>query len=163
MTKNLLNLKNILVIALLLSGSAFFAQNKDQGRFFINRTHVGIAKIEKEMYYGNNNTYEADLKKAIKYQLIAVKYLKDNDYANAVAYSFKSRAIVVDICTKMNIAEGQAYNLNDDEKAYCDPSKYTNLKFKADMLSAEQTKTVDELNLLDPAKFHELELGTLRS
>jgi hypothetical protein len=163
MTKNILNLKNILLIALLLSGLTFFAQNKEQGRLFINRTHVGLAKIEKEMYYGNNNTYEADVKKAIKYQLIAVNFFKDNDYANAVAYSYKSRAIVIDICSKMSIAEGNSYNLNTDEKVFCDPSKYTLVKMKTDILSVDLSQKVDELNLLDPAKFHELELGTLRS
>ena len=111
------------------------------------------------MYFANNNTYAADLKKAIKYQLIAIKFFKDNDFANAVAYSYKSRVQCIEICTQMSINEGQTYNLTNDEKAYCDPNKYTNVKMKTDILSAEDTKKVDELNLLDPAKFHELELS----
>lgn len=161
MTKNISNRKNVLTIALLLAGSVFFAQNQEQSRMFTNRTHVALAKVEKEMYFSNNNTYAADLKKAIKYQMIAINFFKSNDFVNAVAYSYKSRVQCMEICTNMSIAEGQTYALTNEEKVYCDPNKYVNVKMKTDILSADDTKKVDELNLLDPAKFHELKLSTV--
>jgi len=156
------NLKNVLMLTFSLSGSVLLSQTREQSRVFVSRTHIAIAKIEKEMYYTGQNNFDADVKKAIKYQMIAVKLFKENNFKDAVAYSYKSRVQSMEICSKMNIAEGSTYELNAEEKTFCDPSKYTSMNFNIGLLSSDDSQKVETLDMLNPQKFHELELGNLK-
>lgn len=158
------NFQKLALSALLLAAFNFNAQTREQARVFVSKTHVAIAKIEKEMHFSNTNNYDADIKKAIKYQLTAVKLFKENDFFNAVAYSYKSREICIEICSesKMNISERSYYALSDEDKTFCDPSKYSAMKFKTSLISAEANQKVDQLDMLNLQKFHELELGNLK-
>ena len=162
MKSNLSNMRHALMLFFLLCGFVLFSQTREQSRVFVSKTHIALAKIEKEMYYSKSTTFESELKKAIKFQLMAVKLYKEAKYFEAVGYSLKSRSLSIEICKQMNISEGNWYNLNDEEKAYCDPSKYTNMNYTTDQLSPELSKTVEDLDLLNPQKFHELELGNLK-
>ena len=114
------------------------------------------------MYYTGQNNFDADVKKAIKYQMIAVKLFKENNFKDAVAYSYKSRVQSMEICSKMNIAEGSTYELNAEEKTFCDPSMYTSMNFNIGLLSSDDSQKVETLDMLNPQKFHELELGNLK-
>jgi hypothetical protein len=158
--KHYLNLKQITVLSFfLLTGMKLNAQTSEQSRMFFNRTHVAIAKVEKEMYRANDATYGAELKKAVKYQVIALNLWKQNNFKDAVGYSHKARAQCIELCTKMNISEGSYYALNDEEKTYCKPADYASLALKPDLLDPAQTKQIDEVNILDPAKFREIDLN----
>lgn len=160
MNNPILGLKQGWIVAILLTlGMTMNAQTSDQSRLFIGRSHVAIMKVEKEMYKANDNTNAADLKKAVKYQMIAVNLYKQNKLSEAVANSYKSRAICIELCNKMSISEGQFYNLNDDEQTFCTPASYSNLTLHPGKLTASQNKEVDELNVLDFQKFHQLELS----
>lgn len=150
--------KTILAIFLFFSAGAVFSQSAIQAHDFINRSHVSVAKVEKEMFKANDNTNGPELKNAIKYQLIAVKLYQEKNYKDAVGYSYKARTICMELCTKMNISEGAWYALNDSEKVYCKPELYTNLH-NVNLLSPEETNKVDNLDVLDVQKFHAFELG----
>ena len=160
----ILNSRYLIILSVLFAGLGLHSQNREQCRVFVSKTHVALAKIEKEMYYSNTNNYDADIKKAIKYQLTAVKLFKENDFFNAVAYSYMSREICMDICSesKMNISERSYYQLTEEDKAFCVPSKYAGINFKTSLISAEDNQKVDQLDMLNPQKFHELELGNLK-
>ena len=148
------------MLSLLLLGSfGFNAQNAEQSRMFFNRTHVAIAKVEKEMYKAGNATYNIEIKKAIKYQVMALNLYKQNNFKDADGYSYKARTQCIELCTNMNISEGAFYALNDDEKVYCKPATYTNLSFNQALLNNNQTKQIDDLDILDIVKFHEIDLN----
>ena len=68
----------------------------------------------------------------------------------------------IELCTKMNISEGTWYQLNEDEKVYCKPGQYTDID-NTSLLSAEEIKKVDDLNILDVPKFLEFELSITRA
>jgi len=154
-----LNFKQVLILSLfLVIGLNLNAQSSWESRMFFNRTHVAINKVEKEMYFGNNRTYEAELKKAMKFQIIALNLWKQNNFKDAVGYSYKARTQCIEICNKMAISEVTYYALNDEEKTYCKPADYSNLTMKANLLEPAQTKKIDELDILDPAKFFEIDL-----
>ncbi|MBK9284880.1 MAG: hypothetical protein IPM51_11275 [Sphingobacteriaceae bacterium] len=162
MKSSIIPSKKALIIAFLFCGFIALSQTREQARTFVSRSHIALAKIEKEMYYSKNTQFESQLKKAIKYQLTAVKLYKENKYSDAVGYSYKSRSLSMEICKDMNISEGTWYNLNDEEKVYCDPAKYVSGDFNFNILNADQIKLIDELDLLNPQKFHEIELGNLK-
>ncbi len=153
-----LNFKQTFILCLLLAGSSLSAQTAWESRMFFNRTHVAISKVEKEMYYAKDAGNSAEIKKAIKYQVIALNLFKQNNFKDAVGYSYKARALCIELCTKMGISEGSFYALNDEEKAYCKPDDYTQLAFKPSLLTPAQTKQIDELDILNPAKFFEIDL-----
>lgn len=155
----ILNLKQLLILpALLVIGLNLSAQTSWESRMFFNRTQVAINKVEKEMYKANDRTNEAEIKKAMKFQVIALNLWKQDKFKDAVGYSYKARTQCIELCTKMNISEGAFYALNDEEKAYCKPADYTNLNMKSNLLEPAQIKQIDELNILDPAKFFEIDL-----
>jgi hypothetical protein len=156
----ILRIKQGLAVAILLIfGTSLSGQNSDQARTFIGRSHVAIMKVEKEMYRAGDNANAAELKKALKYQMIAINLYKQNKLKEAVAYSFKSRSICMEVCNKMGIAEGSHYNLNDEEKTFCNPAPNADLTIQSGLLSKEQTKEIDEVDVLDVQKFHKLELS----
>ena len=154
------NLKTGLILSsLLIVGVKFNAQTAEQARMFFNRSHVAIAKVEKEMYNIGSTTYNAEIKKAIKYQVIALNLYKANNFKDAVGYSYKARTQCIEICTNMSISEGVHYALNDDEKTYCKPATYTNLGFNQSLLNVNQIKQIDDLDILDIVKFHQIDLN----
>lgn len=159
MKYNILSFRQVLMLSLLLlAGFNLRAQSSWEARMFFNRTHVAINKVEKEMHFANDRTYEAELKKAMKYQVIALNLWHENKFKDAVGYSYKARTQCIELCTKMSISEGAFYALNDEEKTYCKPADYTNLNMKPALLQPAQIKKIDELNILDPAKFFEIDL-----
>ena len=151
----ILNLKPALtLILLILLGYNIKAQNSEQTKMFFNRNQVALMKVEKEMYYANNTTYSAELKKAMKYQAIALNLHNQGNFKDAVGYAYKSRNLCIEICTQMNIAERTFYALNDDEKIYCHPASYNNLVINMGLLQPAQITEIDNLNLMDPANFY---------
>ena len=147
-------IKRVLVILLLIVGTNLISQTSDQSRSFINRTHIAIAKVQKEIYRSGKYDFSEDIKKVIKYQVIAIKLFKENKFKEAIAYSYKSRIQSIELCNKLSIVDN--YNLTDDEKIYCfNGSFVTNLS----MLSTDENRKIEELNILDVAKFLEIELN----
>ncbi len=153
------HLKHIFILSLILIGINVNSQNLEQTRWFTNRTHVALAKVEKEMYKAGDGANGAELKKAIKLQVIALNLSKQNNFKDAVGYSFKARALCIELCTKMNISEGAFYALNDDEKVYCNPANYNNLSLNQALLNNAQIKQIDDLDILDITKFHQIDLN----
>jgi len=159
MKNSILNLKQVLILSLfLVIGLNVSAQTSWESRMFFNRTHVAISKVEKEMHKANDPTYTAEIKKAIKYQVIALNLWHQNKFKDAVGYSYKARAQCIELCTKMSISEGAFYALNDEEKVYCKPADYSSLNMNPGLLQPAQTKQIDDLDILDHAKFFEIDL-----
>lgn len=141
----------------LLIGLNLKSQTSLESRMFFNRTHVAIAKVEKEIYNSKDSSYTNDIKKAIKYQVIALNLFGQNNFRDAVGYSYKARVQCIEICNKMNISEGAFYALNSDETNYCKPSDYINLT--SGKLTPKQAKQIDELDIFNLTKFFEIDLS----
>jgi hypothetical protein len=160
MKNPILNLKCCIALLLFVAmGHALTAQNSEQARSFINRSHIAVAKVQKEMYFAGKSEHEAEIKKAIKLQMTAVALHKDQKYKEALAYSYKSRAKCIELCNLMNISEGAWYSLNDDEKVYCKPADCNKVIENPALLNAAESKKIDELNIMDVQKFHEITLN----
>jgi hypothetical protein len=139
---------------LLLITTNLSSQTTEQTKSFINRTHIAIAKVQKEIYRSGKYDFSEDAKKVIKYQVIAIKLFKENKFKEAIAYSYKSRIQCIELCNKLPVVDN--YNLTDDEKTYCfNGSFVTNLS----MLSSDEARKIEDLNILDVAKFLEIELN----
>src|SRR3954471_342090 len=94
-----LNLKAALALTVaILLGYSVKAQNAEQTRMFFNRNQVALMKVEKEMYYGNNTNHASELKKAMKYQAIALNLNNAGNFQDAVGYAYKSRNLCIEIC-----------------------------------------------------------------
>jgi len=150
-------IKRVLVLLLVIVGTNLISQTSDQSRSFINRTHIAIAKVQKEIYRSGKYDFSEDIKKAIKYQVIAIKLFKENKLKESISYSYKSRIQCIELCSKLSIIEN--YNINDDEKTYCFNGEFiTNLS----PLSTEENRKIEELNILDVSKFLEIELNIIK-
>ncbi len=148
-------LKNIITLLILCISINLNSQTYEQARSFINKTHIAIAKVQKEMYYSNNIEYNIEIKKAIKLQMISLKLFKESNFKEATNYSFWSRSQCIEICSKMNISEGTWYVLNEEEKQYCNTN---NIKVTI-KLNDFENKKINELNILDVSKFREIDLN----
>jgi hypothetical protein len=154
------DLKQTLIIFLsVLFFTSINSQNSEQARFFINRSHIAVAKVQKEMYKSGKKEYDAEIKKAIKYQVIAIQLHKENKFKEAVGYSFKSRSQCMELCNKMGISEGAFYALNDDEKVYCNPNDFTGMNVNPALLNASESQKIEDLDILNVQKFREINLN----
>lgn len=151
-------IKNSLIITLLcLLSFSSKSQTIEQAKDFGNRTHIALAKVQKEMYRTGKSDFTADLKKALKYQTIAVKMYSSSDAKNTVAYSYKARAIALELLQTLSPRSVEALTFNEEEKGYCKPADYSNLKL--DLIDDTNLKKIENLNVLDVTKFRELELS----
>ena len=130
------------------------SQTVTQTTSFINRSHISIAKVQKEIYRSGNSIYTTEIKKAIKYQVIAISLFKQNKFKDALAYSYKARVQCIELCSKLSINEN--YNLNDDEKTY-----FFNGSFTTDLnqLDVTENKKIEDLDIMNVSKFLEIELS----
>jgi hypothetical protein len=133
------------------------SQTLEQARSFVNRTHIAIAKVEKEMFKSAKNDFALELKKAMKYQTIAIKMHKDGNASKAVGYSYKARVISLELLNTLSKQSVEALDLNDDEKLFCKPSEYSNLN--NDLIDKTTQKKIEDLDVLDVLKFREIELS----
>jgi hypothetical protein len=151
----------LLFVLILLSGESIFSQTQLQAKNFINISMKGVYKVQKELMKGslNLNTNEAEFKKCVKYQYIAVKLYNQGKYADAVGYSYKSRVLAVEILDPIDKIAREKMKVTDEEKAFCDPAKYINLQITSQLLTSDDAKKIDGLNSTDHQEFRKLPLG----
>jgi hypothetical protein len=133
------------------------AQTSEQARYFVNRTHIALAKVEKVMYKSGNSTPSAELKQGLKFQTIALKMHKDGNFEKAVAYSYKAREISLDLLKTLSPNSVEGLSPDANEKAICKPDSYKDLNTMD--IDKEKNSEIDNLNVMDPAKFLQLELN----
>lgn len=143
------------ILALIILSSNLSSQTSDQTRSFVNRSHIAIAKVQKEIYRSGKADYSSEIKKSMKYQTIAIKLFKENRLQDAIAYSYKARLQCIDICGKMSITEN--FNIDDDEISYFFSVK--NFVTDSNLLDIDENKKIEELDILDVSKFFEIELN----
>lgn len=152
--------RGILSIIFLFVVSGFvFSQTQQQTKNFINISMKGVYKVQKEILKKTLTSSDAEFKKCAKYQFIAVKLYNENKFAEAVGYSYKSRVLAVEILDPIDKMAREKMKLSDEEKLFCDPAKYTNLKITTALLNSNDAKRIDDLNSSDYAEFRKLELG----
>ncbi len=133
------------------------AQTSEQARYFVNRTHIALAKVEKVMYKTNNATPSAELKQGLKFQTIALKMYQEGNFEKAVGYSYKAREISLELLKTLSPASVDGLSADDNEKTIVKPDTYKDLNVNSiDKIKAEQ---IDNLNVMDPLKFREVELN----
>lgn len=160
MKQSILNLKATLtLVVLVLLGYNVKAQTSEQTHMFFNRNQVVLMKVEKEMYYANNTNYSAELKKAMKYQAIALNLHNQGNFKDAVGYAYKSRNLCIEVCNLMNIDERIHYGLNDAEKIYCIPASYNNLVVNMGLIKPAQITEIDNLDLMQPTDFYNVTMN----
>jgi hypothetical protein len=149
--------KNIILFLSCFFVLSLGAQTSEQARYFVNRTHIALAKVEKEMYRSNNSVPTADLKQGLKFQTIAIKMHKDGNFEKAVAYSYKAREISLDLLKTLSPNSIEGLSPDTNEKTICKPESYKEL----DTSNIDPTKNseIDNLNVMDPASFHKVELN----
>jgi hypothetical protein len=151
------HLKNNLLFLICMLGLSISAQTSEQARYFVNRTHIALAKVQKEMYRSGKDDQGSDLKEGLKYQTLALKMYKDGNFEKAVGYSFKAREISLKLLNTLSKQSLEALSPDSDEKTFCKPDTYKDLNTNGiDKTKAEE---IDKLNVLDPMKFREIELN----
>jgi hypothetical protein len=151
----------LFVVLVLISGGSLIAQTQLQAKNFINISMKGVYKVQKELMRGtlNMKTTEAEFKKCVKYQYIAVKLYNQNKFADAVGYSYKARVLAVEILDPIDKMAKEKMKVTDEEKVFCDPAKYVNLQINPKLLTTEDSKKIDDLNSTDHMEFRKLALG----
>jgi len=154
------NCKKFLTIILsLIIFTNLSSQNSEQTRSFVNRTHMAIAKVQKEMLRSGKNNFDAELKKAMKYQVIALRLYKENKLKDAVGYSYKARSQSLELLNTLSKPAVERFDLNEDEKTFCKASDFTSLALKPGLIDAAETKKIEELDVMNIQKFLEIELN----
>jgi hypothetical protein len=151
------HIRQALVVLLLVICNSLTSQTSDQARSFINRSHIAIAKSQKEIYRSGKTVFDNDFKKSIKYQTIALKLFKENKLSEAVVYSYKARNQSMNICAKLG-TDISEFNLNNDEMLYFNGGDGKST-LDSNILSSDELKKIQNLDILDVAKFLEIELS----
>jgi hypothetical protein len=149
-----MNIKLLIILSILLMKVR--AQNYEQARYFINRSHVSIMKVEKEMYIKNDTSNTGEIKKSVGYQMMAINLFNQSKFKESVIYSFKSRSICTSLCDKMNISEGKYYGPDEYEKSFFNSSDSMKLN---NLLTPSQIDEINKINVMDPYKFQQLGLS----
>jgi hypothetical protein len=149
----------ILTIFLLLTGS-FFGQTQQQAKNFINISMKGVYKTQKDLMTGKvAASVDPDLRKAMKYQFIAVKLYNQNNFKEAVVYAYKTRVIIVEVLTTTDAVVKDKMKVSDEERTYFDPEKVGELKLSPKILNAADSKMIDDTNINDYEAFRKIPLG----
>ncbi|MGZ4036339.1 MAG: hypothetical protein ACXVPQ_00835 [Bacteroidia bacterium] len=135
------------------------SQTADQAKAFITRSQMALFKSQKELLKQSNRNYDAALKKSIKFQLMAVKLFKQNNFKDAVGFSFKSRSQSLEILNNVCKEAVANLGLNSDEKGYCNVSEYNKLEAKSGLLTPAETEKVESMDVTRIQQLNELELG----
>jgi hypothetical protein len=152
-------MKRSIILMLLVSGVLFSkAQTGEQTSEFISKSHIALNKVQKEMMRTNDKTNEAGFKAAIRYQVAAVKYYKENKMKEAFELSYRSRMESLVILKGINVvnsdyftpAPGEDQLLKQDYKTITLPDSY---------LSKEEISQIDNLNISEPQKLRELQIN----
>ena len=72
--------RNLLIKGLVFAVSFVIAQTGDQAKAFINKSHIAIYKVQKEILSHSSQGLDVSFKKAIRFQAIAVKLYKNNKW-----------------------------------------------------------------------------------
>lgn len=159
MNRSFINPHFLILSFLFLAFTALRSQTAEQARSFITRSQMAISKAQKELLKQSDHNHDADLRKAAKLQVIAVKLYKQNNFKDAVGFSFRSRSqslgILNDICKEAV----SGLSLNADEKSFCDAASYNNLEPKKGQLTQAESDKIDNMNTFDPRQLMELEIG----
>jgi hypothetical protein len=149
----------ILTIFLFLTAS-FFAQTQQEAKNFINISMKGVYKTQKDLMKGKiPATTDADLRKIMKYQFIAVKLYDQKKYDEAVVYSYKARLLVVEVLSATDPIAKEKMKITDEEKTFFDPAKVGEIKMSPKILNASDSKRIEDVDLMDHQAFRKLELG----
>ncbi len=150
--------KNLLLAIVLFTISLAKAQTADQAKAFINKSHIAIFKIQKEIISHSSSGLDGSFKKAIRFQAIAVKLYKNNNFKEAAEYSYKSRIQSIELLENLNKSAVTFFSINDEEKTFL-PSDYTKLSNASGILSDNEDYKIDQLDILNNQKLYELELN----
>ncbi|MGZ3929919.1 MAG: hypothetical protein ACXVP0_00750 [Bacteroidia bacterium] len=151
-------MKRYFLILLAFAGAGLAnAQNPDQARQFINKGQQAILKAQKEMLRLSDKSEETSLKKAIRYQAVAVQLYKKNKLKEAMDFEFKSRTQSIGLLEKLNKPASTYFLPSDEEKTFVS-SDYSSLASDESSLSDDASDKIDQLNVLDQQKVLELEL-----
>jgi hypothetical protein len=151
---------NVILAIFLLIGGSFFAQTQQQASHFINISLKGVNKTQKDLMRGKvSAASDPDFRKAMKYQFIAVKLFNQNNFQEAVIYSYKARLFVEEILSPTDPIVKDKMKISDEEKIFFDPAKVGDVKMTPKILNAADSKKLDEVNFLDIEEFRKLELG----
>jgi hypothetical protein len=149
--------KNIFLFLFCFIVAGLSSQTSEQARYFVNRTHIALAKVQKEMYRSGKNDQGNELKDGLKFQTVALKMYKDRNFEKAVGYSYKAREVSLTLLNTLSKHSVEALSPDNDEKTFCKPGEYKNLDTKN--IDKSKAAQIDQLNVLDPLKFRDIELN----
>lgn len=155
--QNKIKLLGILFIVLAATNS-LVSQTQEQVKIFVNRSMMAVYQVEKEVLKQSLTNIDADLKKAVKYQAIAVKLYKQNKFEDAVGYAYKARVQANALLQSVNQKAVDYFDFNQEEKSYTDATKYINLSTN-NLLSASENKQIDDLNTSKFEEFRAIDLS----
>lgn len=133
------------------------AQTNDQAKQFINKGQQAILKAQKEMIRTSDNAEETSLRKAVRYQAVAVKLFNSNKTKEALDFAFKARTQAIGLLEKLNKAAVNYFLPSDEEKGYIS-TDYSRLSSDESILTDAESDKIDHVNIMDPGKVMELEL-----
>jgi hypothetical protein len=146
---------SLLIILTFFTCGAFISQTAEQSRAFINKSQIAVFKVQKEMISQSLKINEADFRNAIRDQAIAVKFHKAGKFAESIAFSYKARMKSIELLEGPNKSASGFFNPTQEEKnLVADTSLSAN-----GQLTKEESKKIEELNILDTQKLREIELN----
>jgi hypothetical protein len=152
-------MKRSIFLGLILFGVLYSkSQTSEQATEFINKSHVALNKVQKELMRASDKTAEANFRSAVRYQVASVKYFKANNFKEAFELSYKSRMECIDILKGIKSvntdyfvpAPGEEQLLKQDYKTITLPEGH---------LSKEELFKIENLNVSEPQKLRELEIN----
>ena len=152
--------KKLTALLVLMFVSTFIvSQTAQQAKVFVNRSMMAVYKVQKEILKQNVITIDPAFKKSVKYQAVAVKLYKQNKLSDAIGYAYKARVQALELLKTLDPNSITNLDFNDDEKSISDASKYVNFNITQSLLTADESKKIDDLVSSDHKEFRKLELS----
>jgi hypothetical protein len=151
--------KKFLILILGLIGfTAVFAQNQEQAKGFVNKSIHAINKLQKELAYRKNNTFNSDLKGIFVNQIMAVELFKKNDFKQALNYSYSAREKAMELIAKIGVVIPKETLMEPSEALFF---KKNDTFIPKPVLSNSATNQLNQCDVLNYAQTSQLTLFIL--
>jgi hypothetical protein len=134
------------------------AQNAEEVKSFINRTHAGIQKSQKEIMNKSQRNLEKDLISVVYEQAIAVKLFNAKNYKDALVYSYKSRTGTLTILETISPSSADYFKPNEEERKMLS-DELLNSPVANDPLTKEEAAKITSLDIKNPQQLRTIALS----
>jgi hypothetical protein len=139
----------ILFAVSFMAFTSLWSQTQEQVKNFINKSPIAITKVQKELYYKKNASYNADLKLIFKNQLKAIELYKQNNLKEALNYSYEAREVSMNLLSKIGVTIPKETLIEPFETEFFQKNK----NFVANSVTPESLQKCNMLDYKQTAQF----------